>query len=31
LKRILQKICKNNHVVQMWSKMLNKEKQSIHS
>jgi hypothetical protein len=24
-------ICKNKHVVQMWSKMLNKEKQFIHS
>jgi hypothetical protein len=31
LKIFLQKICKNKHVVQMWSKMLNKEKQSIHS
>jgi hypothetical protein len=30
-KRLLQKICKNKHVVQMWSKMLNKEKQFIHS
>jgi hypothetical protein len=24
--KIFQKICKNKHVVQMWSKMLNKRK-----
>jgi hypothetical protein len=31
LKRFSKRICKNKHVVQKWSKMLNKiKKQSIH-
>jgi hypothetical protein len=28
LKRFFQKVCKNKQVVQMWSKMLNRRKQS---
>jgi hypothetical protein len=30
LKRLSKRICKNKTVVQAWSKMLNKRKQSMH-
>jgi hypothetical protein len=30
LKRLSKRICKKNQVVQAWSKMLNKRKQSMH-
>jgi hypothetical protein len=29
--KIFEKICKNKQVVQMWSKMLNRRKQSIYT